>query len=678
MIVPALNIVESVDLTPRDALLPLYETIVNSIISLIKADIPIGNRNVEIQILRGDSPVQTNIDGVNTIRSIIITDNGIGFNEDNYKSFETPLTKYNKEYGCKGVGRFTALAAFKQIKVASNYEENGKWMYREFDFDAENEVTPKKLELSLLELAKTSVELVDCYNPIIKDRTAIGVDEIAEQIMHHCLIYYLNESLPKITISDSNSKKPILINSLFEKVSKENERTFDVQGQTFKAYITKTPKEGNRKFHYVYYCANSRVVGQPKNIGKMNSLFSFPLNQNGHQYLLDVYVVSEYLNNNVVQSRNAFTIQSDNSAELDFFGIDESVSFYDIESELVKNLEEEYAPHVVATKEASLNQLKTYIITQAPRFRSLLDKPELLNTIPPHLSDDKKEEYLYKLAFTARKNVEQNIQEFISSKQINEQTILNIKQDIREKTAFDTDSLADYMMRRKAIIELFDRFLEADREGTYKLEEDIHNLIFPRGITNDEIDYESHNLWLLDERFVTYKFIASDKSITSFSQKRSAKEPDLIILDEKPLMFDNPISFGDKNNGELSSMVVFEFKRPGDTAHQKRKSDFRWNYSELVEPYFDDFLYSPNKKNYKGKQVVVTKETPKFGYIILDVLPPLLKDYNQDKGWKKTPFGTYYFIKPELNLHLEVMTFAKLIEHARERHVPFFDKLFGE
>jgi hypothetical protein len=677
MVVPAQNIVESVDLTPRDALLPLFETIVNSVISLIKTDLPVAERAIEIEIIRGNPPNQINIDNINTINSISITDNGVGFDEANYKSFETPLTKYNKEFGCKGVGRFTALAAFSQIRVTSNYKENDVWMHREFDFDAENEVIPKKLEPSLSKVQKTTVELVDCYNPVIKDRTAIKLDEIAQQIMHHCLIYYLNDSLPKIKISDSATKKPALINSLFEKVSKENERSFDVQNQSFKAYITKTPKEGNRKFHYVYYCANSRVVGQPKNIGKINTLFNFPLNQNGHQYFLDVYVVSEYLNSNVVQSRNAFTIQSDNELELDFLGIDEIISFQDIETELVKTLEDEYAPHVVATKEASLNQIKNYIKTQAPRYRSLLRKPELLNTIPPHLSDDKKEEHLYKLAFSARKNVEKNLQEFIDTKQINEQTILKIKEDIQEKTAYDTDSLADYMMRRKAIIELFDRFLEADKEGTYKLEEDIHNLIFPRGITSDEIDYESHNLWLLDERFVTFKFIASDKSITSFSQKKSAKEPDVIMMNDKPLMFDNPIGFGDKNNGELSSMVIFEFKRPGSTAHQKKNTDFRWNYSELVEPYFDEFLYNANKKNYKGKQVILTKETPKFGYIIVDVLPPLLKEYNQDKGWKRTPFDTYYFIKPELNLHLEVMTFTKLIEHARQRHVPFFDKLFG-
>ena len=61
------------------------------------------------------------------------------------------------------------------------------------------------------------------------------------------------------------------------------------------------------------------------------------------------------------------------------------------------------------------------------------------------------------------------MQDFIENKKINEETIQSIKKDIQEKTAYDVDSLADYMTRRKAIIELFDKFLEADIEGKYKL-----------------------------------------------------------------------------------------------------------------------------------------------------------------------------------------------------------------
>ncbi len=92
--------------------------------------------------------------------------------------------------------------------------------------------------------------------------------------------------------------------------------------------------------------------------------------------------------------------------------------------------------------------------------------------------------------------------------------------------------------------------------------------------------------------------------------------------------------------------------------------------------YFDDFIYSPDKKNYKGNHVTISKSTPKYGYLIMDVIPPQLADFNLDKGFGKTPFSTYYKLYDKLNLHIEVLTFRTLIETVQKRHTPFFDKLF--
>ncbi|MDB5089690.1 MAG: hypothetical protein JWR09_3684 [Mucilaginibacter sp.] len=674
MIVPVQNIVETVDLTPKDALLPLFECVVNSIISLMQSDI--SDKEIQIKIKRGDSPQQIQLDGIQTIKSIVVTDNGIGFNNSNFLSFETPFSKINRAYGCKGIGRFTILAAFRELYVKSNFQENGEWKYREFKCDSDTEVTPIILKDSESQIPKTSIELIDCFNPIIKDKTAISIAEISQEIMHHCLIYYLSGQMPTIRIFDADNNTGEVINDLFEQVSKEKERTFQVGTHSFRAYITKVLKENNRKNHYIYYCANSRVVGQPKSIGKVNSLFSYPIIQGGKAYFLEVYIVSDYLNAKNYKTRNGFAIPQEKENNL--FQDQGQVSFDEVELALVNVLEEEYDDHIKEASLKSQTELQNYIDEKAPRYKSLRNNPDILKTIPPNLTDDKKEEHLYRISYQARKTVEGKLQDFINNKQINEETIQKIKKDIQEKTAYDVDSLADYMMRRKAIIDLFDKFLEADSEGKYKLEEDIHNIIFPLGFNNEEVAYEMHNLWLLDERFLTYKFIASDKSITSFSQKKSSKEPDLICLADKPMMFDNPISFGDKSNGELNSMVIFEFKRPGEIAHQKNKGDYRWEFSELIEPYFDDFLYSTDKKNYKGKHVIIKRETPKFGFVIIDVLPPLLEQFNIDKGWEKTPFGTFYKMESKKNLHIEVMTFSKLLEYAKNRHMPFFDKLFGK
>ena len=673
MIVPVQNIVETVDLTSEDTLLPMLECIVNSIISLQESPLPKDKKEIQIKIERGELPNQTNIDNTKTIKSITVSDNGVGFTTKNFKSFETPFSKINKEYGCKGIGRFTILAAYEIVRIKSIYKENNEWFFREFEFSALDEVKPISFEKSKIEKYSTTVSLYNCMNDLIKEKSALSISDISEKIMQHCLIYYLNDLLPRITIFDTENNQGEIINDLFKKVSKEKERSFDVKGQTFKIYITKTIKEGNRKNNYIHYCANSRVVGSPKNIKTFNSLFSYPISNNGNLYFLDVYIVSDYLNQKAFSTRNGFNIPKEKENLL--FNESKVLTFQEIEEKLTEILESEYDSFVKASREKSVNDVKEYIKTSAPRYRSFLNKPEILNAVPPNLSEDKIEEHLYKVSYNARKNIESQIEKFIRDKNVNEETIRQIKEDIKAKTAYDVDSLADYMTRRKAIIQLFDKFLDADENGDYKLEEDVHNLIFPMGITNDNISYENHNLWLMDERFMNYKFIASDKSITSFSQKKSRKEADLILMDN-PEMFDNPIGFGDRNSGEINSMVIFEFKRPGDVAHQKNKTDYRWEFSELIEPYFDEFLYKPDKKNYKGNQVIVSKTTAKFGYVILDILPPQLVEFNKDKGWEKTPFGTYFKIQPKLNLHIEVMTFRKLLDVAKSRHNPFFDKLF--
>jgi hypothetical protein len=655
--------------------------LLNSIISLKQSEIKKEERKIQVQIFRGSPPTQTNTENINTISNIKIIDNGIGFNEKNYESFKTPLSQLHKDtFGCKGVGRFTGLAAFQEIHVSSNFFENNIWKYREFKFNAAKEIYDiVENNNSDTHEYKTVVELINCNNSIILDKTAISVQDIGSEIMQHCLIYYLGGDLPLIEVWDKEKEDNSVerVNDLYKKLEKEREKFFEVKGQPFNVYIMKTLKESRRINHYIHYCANSRVSGKPKNLNKVNSIFSYPIVKDGKQYFLDNYVVSDYLNKKAYKSRNGFTIPQENDNAL--YNSSEEISFQDIETKLSLVLEEEFNEFVRKSKDKNIEEIENYIETKAPRYRSFLKNREILGAIQYGLDDDKKEEVLYNMAFKASKKVDEQIRKFINTKKIDKESIELIKNEIKAKTAYDADKLADYMVSRKAIIELLDKYLEADGNGDYKLESDLHNLIFPMGFTNEEIDYESHNLWLLDERFATYKFIGSDKSLTSVSQKKSSKEPDLIMTNENEQiqLFDNRLSYGQSNSGEISSLVIFEFKRPGETAHQKNKTDYRWEFSDLVEIYFDDFLYKPDKKNYKGKHIKVGKTTPKFGYVILDVIPTQLEDYNIGRGWQKTPFGSFYKMWGELHLHIEVLTFRQMIDFASARHNPFFDKLFN-
>lgn len=675
MELPVQNIVAEIELKSKDVLLPLFECVVNSIISLKKKN-GNGEKKIQIQIERGELPKNTEIfERTKTIKEITIIDNGIGFNDDNYKSFKTPYSRLNREHGCKGVGRFTVLAAFEEIQIDSHFKDSNEVKRRSFIFNPSDEIKEIKngnLETKLKD-EKTIVKLVNLYQPNLIEASAIPLDEIGERLLNHCLIYYLSGDLPEIEIFDKEDNVALNLNDLFEKLSKDKEREFKIEDYKFHCYITKSERTSNRKHNYSYFCANSRVVGAGKKLSKVSSLFLYPITENGNTYFLDVYLVSDYLNKKVYRSRNGFSIPHENEKSL--FDKDD-ITYEEIEFKLAEILQEEYDTFVKETQQRNVEDVKNFIQTKAPEYRRFANRQDILDSIPPNLSDEKKDEFLHKVAYQERKNIEKSIQEFIEQKEVNQDTILAIKKKLIEQTAYDTDNLADYMFKRKAIIDIFKKFLEADQNGSYKLEEDIHNLIFPMGLTQANVNYDSHNLWLLDERFATYSFIASDKPITSISQKKSRKEPDLVLMDDNPQMFSNPISFASNPSGEIQSMVIFEFKRPGETAHQKAKTDYRWEFSELIDKYFDEFLYGQDKKNYKGRPVIIRKETPKYGYVIVDVIPPMLEEYNIGKGYRKTPFGTFYKIYPELNMHIEVITFEQLIKAVETRHAPFFDKLF--
>lgn len=682
MEVNARDIIDSVDLNKSEVLLPIYESIVNSIISLCKTKQKDKRIEVFIERKKGEN-TQNNLyeKEIEPIENVTILDNGEGFTQQNFSSFKKPFSKVNKKFGCKGVGRFTILALFKSMEVVSIFQENAKWKRLSFTFDAENEIDNIcESEWEGDHTLQTKVILKECNNPELIPYTNKNIEEIAKGVMEHCFIYYLSETLPEINITEKHEKEnspSMSVKNFFKLEARDKEKNIKVKGNKFKLYILKTEQVTSRKYNYVTLCANSRKVGGKRDLSKYDSLYAYPIVENGESKYLDIYVVGNYLDLHVNYQRTGFKIPESNEDNC-LFGDDEApLSIDDIMKAIANEVAQLYESYAQETKRKNVEEVKKFIVNTAPQYRSFIYRNDILETMPPNLSDEKKDEYLHKVAYKENKKIEEKIDDFIKLDEVNQENIDNIISSIKSRTAYNTDSLAGYVFRRKAILQLFEKMLDKRADGKYELEKMIHNLVFPLGLTNRQLSYQYHNLWLLDDRFSTYRFIASDKSITSFSQIKSSKEPDLVLINNEKNLIGNPISFGNKDAGKVDSLVIFEFKRPGDTAHQKKTTDFRWEFSELVEKYFDDFLFGKNKNNYRGNPVNITFDTPKFGYIIMDVMPQQLIDYNKSKGWRETPMGTYYKINPDQHLHIEAITYQELLKHAGERNNPFFDKLFA-
>jgi hypothetical protein len=659
------SIVKRIALLQSDALLPILECVSNSIISLRQSGLPVEQRLIGIEIVRGEPKQGSLLPGDKPIKDAIITDNGIGFHEKNYESFKTAHSDLLEDYGCLGVGRFSVLAAFRRMKILSNFKVNGHWEYREFSFDEVNEVKsvsydPRSEETT----SRTVVEMRDLYNEVLITKTAISLEDIAKEIMKHFFIYYLSGNLPKISLREGDGE-PLLVNDLFSDVSQANEREFRIGDELFSVYITRNPKTTNRKTHYYHYCADSRVVGRGKRLSTLDSIFSYALVNKYVESFLDVFVVGKYLNERKYPTRNGFRIPS----TPDETSYRDEITFQDIGQKIATVLKEEYSEHVKETQAQNIQEWKGYI-GKHPIFHIILKHEEILQTLPANTPDEQKAEHLFKILSRIRRANEERLDAFIKAESFNEIDIQNLGQEIYTKTELDKDSLADYMVRRKTVIDLFKKYLEKNRkDNKYRLEADIHNLIFPKGHDSEDTPYEAHNLWLLDERLVSFQFIASHKPIGSYTNIKSQKAGDIVLIN-------NPIGLGDKSHGDLSCLVVFEFKRPGDVAGNK--NGLRWDFSDLTDQYFAEFrLNRRRKQNEQGLSVNVTDTTPKFGYIILSEIPTELEEYNTKiKGWRRTPFGSFYKLSDGSNMHIEAMTYDVLINSVDQRHSPFFDRLF--
>lgn len=105
--------VRNFDLPKKQPLIPLYEAVVNSIYAIEeRQEKERIQGKIDITIIREPQEV-ANMEGIdNTINEIVgfqVSDNGIGLDENNMKSFLQSDSTYRAEKGGKGVGRFACM-----------------------------------------------------------------------------------------------------------------------------------------------------------------------------------------------------------------------------------------------------------------------------------------------------------------------------------------------------------------------------------------------------------------------------------------------------------------------------------------------------------------------------------------------------------------------------------------
>jgi hypothetical protein len=65
---------------------------------------------------------------------VLVEDNGVGLDKNNYEAFITTDTDNKIAIGGKGVGRLLWLDCFESIHIESNYKDGTTMRHRSFDF----------------------------------------------------------------------------------------------------------------------------------------------------------------------------------------------------------------------------------------------------------------------------------------------------------------------------------------------------------------------------------------------------------------------------------------------------------------------------------------------------------------------------------------------------------------
>lgn len=654
--------VGQIKLSPAKALWPLFETVINSIQSL--EDSNVDEKKIVIDALRVEN-VQLKTDGQgNTIEepahfeAFVVTDNGNGFNTENYTSFLEAYSQLKVKKGCKGIGRFLWLKAFDKVVISSTYFEDGHWHLRSFDFSLTGvnpERNDKVLEIKDAE-QQTIVSLKGFRNPY-RDSVAYSLESLAKKLIEHCLPYFITGKCPQIILKD-NCRKSFNLNDYYEKTYKDSlhQDSIELKGKNYTLYHMLLA-EGAEK-HELHLCANNREVKSyalSAYIPNMNKKLT-----NGEDtYYYVGYLAGDYLDEAVNTERSDFDF-----TDGPLFGDAKESEIVDT---AVGYIRAYLSDELIKVADEKKNQIDMLVKTKRPQYRLLLNRhPEVYDKIPACLAEDKLDLELYKHQQhwefdTAKKK--HDIEEKVKQDATSDPGFRKLFDEYCENvTELSRASLAEYVARRKAVIDLLEQALEADENGQYSKESRIHSIICPMQATSDEIKLDDMNLWLIDDRLAYHHFLASDKKINTIPVLESDvdKRMDLAI-------FDAALSYtADPEN--INSITIVELKRP-------QRDDGNNDPVLQVLKYVRDIKAGKIKKA-NGRDFGDVSRVSFYCYVIGD-LTQSMRDSAESRGLTETQDNAGYFgFNPTYGAYVEVISYDKLLKDAKQRNRALFDKLF--
>lgn len=644
---------------------PLVELVVNAIQAIDAKGVL--NGLVEIEVLRnGQADMVDRLEDVDGFR---VKDNGIGFTKTNRDAFDTLYTEQKIADGGKGFGRFTCLKYFDRVKVSSTFAEGDGFHDRSFRMGLDKDIIVDEKEgLSQAQATGATVEISGIKSVRFPDKK---LETISRVVVERLLPYFVDteRACPRVVIRDA--KNPSDSVSLNDYLGKENSQIVEMRvdegtfllsanedEKTFQVRVFKffAPRTAKSKVSLVAH--RREVTDNPLQtyIPEFGEEFFEPGPDQdlakGRNFVVKAYVFGDYLNDNVSLERGEFRFQTDTD-------LLNGISQTDIEQKAAEIAQSAVGTEIAERKKRKEVRIAEYVTNDAPWHRVLAKEVDF-SALPMRPSNQDIELHLQKKKYEQEIATRTQVTALLKSENPDElgEKISQLIEKISDNSKND---LIHYVSMRKCVLELFSKSLEIGADGKHKSEGEVHDIIMPRKKDSEELNYDAHNLWILDERLNFTSYVSSDKPLQSSNGDRT----DITVYNRR-------VAYRGDNESS-NPITIFEFKKPqrDDFADPSSKEDPVQQIIRYVNQIREGRFKTPT-----GRDILVNETTPFYGYVVCD-LTKKVKDWLQkEKDFTPMPDGLGWFNWfGNISLYMEVISWTKLLRDAEMRNKIFFNKL---
>jgi len=581
-------------------LLPLYEAVVNSIQAIQDNEQVEGQ--IEVEVVRDNSHLFSEQDpSFGEIVGFTVTDNGVGFDEDNYRAFETSDTRYKASRGGKGVGRFLWLVAFDRVEIESCFRSGSSHQKRTFEFVAEGDgIREMQLAACAAPESATTVRLTG-YRAKYREQCPKKLETIGSHLVESLLEYFILSDCPRVWLTDASTGERIHLNKVFsEEIESQSAREDFTVGDLLFHLLHVRLYSPQMRNHQVHFCANSRVVTNDNLQGHVSNLARRLTDQRQREFVYAGYVDATALDETVNSERTAFAIPDDATPLLT-----ETLTWRAIREAVYERCNSFLKPYTDPIREQKEQRIREFVESDGAMYRSILPHiQEKIESIDPDLSDDALDQSLYAAYQELAGETRRRGMELLSEAPADDwDEFVERFRDYYDKLSdINKSDLARYVLHRKTVLEFLQKQISLSGDGTYPLEDRIHAIIFPKGLTSDDVQMDDHNLWVIDERLVFHSYLASDRPLRASTgvATKSTKRPDILVFNKAHAFVATDQPF--------TAVVIIEFKR----AMRDDNSDDENPISQVLD-YVRD-IRAGKARTEQGRDIPIAGDIPFYCY----------------------------------------------------------------